>query len=206
MERTKRWFEIHAPHTWVNGTLSDWVKDDYPTWLARIAKDPNDMLVLMEEYVPGAVKYPLDAVMKLRGMETGYLESSMAYMLAMAAVEKVPRCGIWGCDLTEIDEYGYQRPNLAYMIGLFRHQGMKINVPRTSALWELASLDRMTTPDFTDSKIDRFHLEYMLGRSVANGRKPAKMREDLLTSIWKDPPRYGFENINETHWYKEKVA
>jgi hypothetical protein len=204
LHRTNRWFEIHHPKTWVNGTLSDWVADDYSTWLNRIAHERDHMLVLAGPYIPGAVVYPLAEVMAMTGMETGYLESSMAYMFAMAAVEKAERVGIWGCDLTEVDEYGYQRPNLAYMIGLFRHQGMKVNVPRTSALWELSALDRLPPPDFMDEKADRFHLEYWLGREVARGRKPEKMRSDLMTSIWKDPPRYGFENLTEHHWYKER--
>ncbi len=205
MHRTNRWYEIHTPDTWDNGFLSDWIAEDYKTWLSRVAADPNHTLVLGGTHVPGCAVFDLPSVMQLPGMEAGYLESSVAYMLADAALMKVGRVGIWGCDMTAADEYGYQRPNLSYMIGLFRHQGMKVLTPRTSALWELSGLDRLPMPDFTDENADRSHLEYWLGRERAYGRKPEKMRPDLLTSIWTDPPRYGSRNITESMWYKGRL-
>jgi hypothetical protein len=195
---TTRYFEIHTPNTWDNGTISELM--NYPEWLARIVSEKWGGLVLSGPYVPGATVFPLDDVMKLPGMETGYLESSIAYMLAMAMLEKRPRVGIWGVDLTAMDEYGYQRPNLAYLIALARFSGMRVTVPPTSALHELSGLDGMAAPDFERSDMNRFQLEYLLGREIARGNRPAKMRADLRSSIWTDPPRYGYANLTDSHW------
>ncbi len=186
-----RYFEIHTPNTWGPDTLHESV--DYREWLRELDGEK----IMAEAYadIPGSRAYPLQDVMRLPGLEAGYLESSIAYMLALARLENVPVVGIWGVDLTALDEYVYQRPNLAYLMGLFRYQGMQIRVPRASALWELSWLDGLPVPDFTDETIDRFHLEYLLGREVGRARKPDKMRSDLMTSIWTDPPRYGFQNF-----------
>lgn len=135
--------------------------------------------------------------MALPGLETGYLESSIAYMLAMARLENVQRVGIWGVDLGHPDEYAYQKPNLAYLMGLFRYQGMNIQVPRASGLWGLSLLNDLPAPDFNDAKADRCHLEYLLGRETAKGNRPGALRADLLTSKWRDPPRYGFHTLQE---------
>ena len=189
----QRYFEIHTPNTWTADTISERV--DYRTWLRHL-----DGEVVMAEVYPdiaGSVAYPIDDVLALPGLEQGYLESSIAYMLALAKLEGVPRVGIWGVDLSHPDEYSYQRPNLAYLMGLFRYQGMDIRVPRASGLWALSLLDDAPVPDFMDPKAERWTLEYLLGREVARGRAPVAMRDDLLTSLWCDPPRYGFQNLED---------
>lgn len=189
----ERYFEIHTPNTWTEDTISPSI--DYRTWL----KELDGRKIMAEAYpdIPESEAYPLNDVMKLPGLETGYLESSIAYMLAMARLEEVPQVGIWGVDLTHEDEYSYQRPNLSYLIGLFRYQGMEIRVPRASALWELSLLDASPVPDFTDETAERFHLEYLLGRETARGNRPTKLRTDLMQSLWTDPPRYGLRNLKD---------
>lgn len=193
-----RCFEIHTPNTWSADTISPSV--DYRIWLRHLEGDK----VMAEAYadIPGSRAYPLDDVLALPGMtpnglDGGYLESSIAYMLALAKLESVQRVGIWGADLSSPDEYHYQKPNLAYLMGLFRYQGMEIRVPRESGLWSLSLLDDLPTPDFTDPKANRVHLEYLLGRETARGKTPESLRPDLLTSKWQNPPRYGFHTLEE---------
>lgn len=194
----ERYFEIHVPHTWRADTISPSV--DYRTWLRHLDGDK----VMAEAYadIPGSRAYPLENVLALPGMrpnglEDGYLESSIAYMLAMARVENVKRVGIWGVDLSHPDEYCYQKPNLAYLMGLFRYQGMDIRVPRESGLWNLSLLDDLPTPDFMDGAADRADLEYLLGREIAKGCMPSDIRPDLLTSCWAQPARYGSHILRE---------
>ena len=189
----QRYFEIHTPNTWTPDTISERV--DYREWLRHL--DGEVMMAEAYPDIPGSVRYPIEDVLNLPGLEAGYLESSIAYMLALAKLEGVPRVGIWGVDLTHADEYSYQRPNLAYLMGLFRTQGMDIRVPRASALWTLSLLDDAPAPDFNDPSAERWHLEYLLGRETAKGNAPAAMRADLMTSLWRDPPRYGFRNLDE---------
>lgn len=87
--------------------------------------------------IPQSVKYPMEEIGDLIGRTaqgTPYLESSIAYMLALAIYEKVDRVGIWGVDLHCESEYAYQRPNLEYLIGLARGKGIKVQIPPQSAL------------------------------------------------------------------------
>ncbi len=86
-----------------------------------------------------SVRYPIEEVTRLIGKTangTPYLESSIAYMMAMAILELKPgdKIGIWGVDLHCDSEYAYQRPNLEYLIGLARGRGIRVIVPPQSAL------------------------------------------------------------------------
>ena len=95
----------------------------------RMSKVPVYMLDKQDD-IPMSVRYPIEEVTKLIGCATNaktpYLESSIAYMLALAVLEKVDRVGIWGVDLHCESEYSYQRPNLEYVIGLARAKGVKV--------------------------------------------------------------------------------
>jgi len=103
----------------------------------RMAKVPIYMLEKHDD-IPMSVRYPIEEITELVGKATGretpYLESSIAYMLAQAVLEKVGRVGIWGVDLHCESEYAYQRPNLEYLIGLARGKGVKVYIPPQSAL------------------------------------------------------------------------
>jgi len=105
----------------------------------RMAKVPVVMLERHED-IPTSVRYPMEDVLALVGKATGkstpYLESSIAYMLAQAILELKPgdRVGIWGVDLHCDSEYGFQRPNLEYLMGLARGKGIKVYIPPQSAL------------------------------------------------------------------------
>lgn len=90
-----------------------------------------------EDDIPLSVAFPMDAVADDIGRTcfgTPYLESSIAYMMALAILEKVDRIGIWGCDLSTGGEYAYQRPNMEYLIGLARGRGIKVFTPPQNAL------------------------------------------------------------------------
>ena len=67
-------------------------------------------LYMQEAYpeIPNAIAYPLDDVISIVG---DYFNSSIAYMLGLAILEKVDRIGIWGVDMDGDDEFAYQRPN-----------------------------------------------------------------------------------------------
>lgn len=65
------------------------------------------------------------------------IESSIAYMIAVAMQEQPSDIGIFGVDMAAGEEYGYQRPNMAYLIG--KAEGMGINVHLHPASRLLAS-------------------------------------------------------------------
>jgi len=81
---------------------------------------------------PTSQRYPFEEVAASIGQ--AYWNSSIAYAMALAIHEGAREIGIWGVDMTGDDEYGYQRPNMEYLIGVARGQGVDVYIPPESAL------------------------------------------------------------------------
>ncbi len=81
-------------------------------------------LYMQEAYFPNVTKYPID----------GYLNSSIAYMLALAIHEDADKIGLWGVDMRADEEYFYQRPNIEYLLGLAVGQDIEIVIPDESPI------------------------------------------------------------------------
>jgi len=62
------------------------------------------------------------------------IESSIAYMMALAMEEQPDTIGIFGVDMAEGEEYGYQRPNMAYLIGKAEGLGIEVVLHPASSL------------------------------------------------------------------------
>lgn len=103
-----------------------------PGYFDRLREMPS--LYMQESYasIEGAKAYPFDEVAKTIGAY--YFNSSIAYALALAIHEGAEEIGVWGVDMKGEDEYGYQRPNMEYLIGLARGRGIKVHVPDESPL------------------------------------------------------------------------
>lgn len=76
--------------------------------------------------------YPFEAVAETIGQ--AYWNSSIAYAMAMAIHEGAREIAIYGVDMDGTDEYAYQRPNMEYLIGFARGQGIHVHIPKQSAL------------------------------------------------------------------------
>lgn len=76
--------------------------------------------------------YPFGAVAKTIGQ--AYWNSSISYAMALAIHEGAREIAIYGVDMDGTDEYAYQRPNMEYLIGLARGQGIDVYIPKQSAL------------------------------------------------------------------------
>jgi len=116
--------------------LGSQAEGDHHVGGLRMAKVPVYMLDPQPD-IPMCVRYPIEQITKLVGKTNKghpYLESSIAYMVALAILEKVDRVGIWGVDLHCDSEYAFQRPNMEYLIGLARGAGVKVFIPPQSAL------------------------------------------------------------------------
>ena len=128
-----RYFEMHR--NWRNFLGNPEDAEAHRRWLA--GQNVPVYMLEQEHDIPASVKYPMDEIADDIGRTcygTPYLESSIAYMMALALYEKVDRIGIWGCDLSTGGEYAYQRPNMEYLIGLARGRGIKVYVPPQNAL------------------------------------------------------------------------
>lgn len=119
--RLQRTFEMHE----VSLLKQYPPKPDYFRELEELPR-----LYMADGDVKGAEIYPFDAVAKTIG--GAYFCSSIAYALALAIHEQADEIGIWGVDMT--DDYGYQRPNTEYLIGLARGKGVKVHIPDSSPL------------------------------------------------------------------------
>lgn len=104
-------FEVHAD--WRN-FKTNYAEDlralDVPVYLPKVAAD-----------VPKSREYPLDAIVDEFGR---YLESSIAYMLALAIHERRKTVYLFG--VTAADEYASQRPNLEFLMGYAKAVGVRV--------------------------------------------------------------------------------
>ena len=78
--------------------------------------------------------YPLDAVIKTVGRD--YFQSSIAYMLALAIHEGAEEIAIFGCSMGDDTDYGYQRANAEYLVGVAVGRGIHVHIESPSALCE----------------------------------------------------------------------
>lgn len=99
-------------------------------YIARLAT-VEAPLYMQAAYLENATPYPFEDVSRVTG---AYWNSSIGYMLALAITEGVDRIGLWGVDMKGDDEYGYQRPNCEYLIGLARGKGIDVVIPEESPL------------------------------------------------------------------------
>jgi hypothetical protein len=118
-----RVFEPHAACEW-----PEYAKSDY---IERLSMMPRLYLQEKHPQLPNSEAYPFDAVSQTAG---DWLESSVAYMLALAIHEGAQEIGLYGVSMAADEEYGYQRPNAAYLVGLARGRGIKVHIPGQSSL------------------------------------------------------------------------
>ncbi len=125
--RIDRRFELHNEallDTILEGdTVRDRIKSDTcPVIMQRVHED-----------IPNSRRYPLEAIVKDLGVD--YFGSTFGLMLGMAIHEKVDKIGIWGVDLNTSEEYGYQKPNAEFLIGMALGRDIDVYLPpRTSLL------------------------------------------------------------------------
>lgn len=125
-KRCDRLFEMHDLRL-LNSQHSTRPKD----YLDRLAL--ADVPVWMQDdYLPNSIAYPFEKVAKSIG--AAYWNSSIAYAMALAIHEKADEIGIWGVDMQGSDEYGYQKPNMEYLVGVARGKGIKVTIPNSSPL------------------------------------------------------------------------
>lgn len=122
----KRMFEMHD----IRLLRSEHSKRQpgYLEWLETVGVP----LYMQTEEVEGSTQYPFDEVSKTIGGH--YFNSSIAYAMALAIHEGAREIGVYGVDMKADDEYGYQKPNMEYLIGLARGLGIKVTIPDESPL------------------------------------------------------------------------
>jgi hypothetical protein len=117
-----RYFEMHdLPH----------FKDN-----AEYIEHLNDCQVLytQEQYseIKTSIAYQLKEVAETIG--GAYWTSSVGYMMALAIHEGATEISLFGVDMASEYEYGYQRPNMEYLIGFAKAKGIKVHILESSSL------------------------------------------------------------------------
>lgn len=135
-------FEIHVTkHIW--DFLGEKDGQEYFHWL----QEPDIPVYVrpdMLEGCKGCQAYPLEKATKLMGRT--YFASTFSFMLCKAILDGVEEIGLYGINLTADEEYFYQRPNAEYLIGLAQGKGIKITIPKDSALLKLGYIYGDGTP------------------------------------------------------------
>lgn len=101
-----------------------------PGYMERL-QDCGVPLYMQDNSLSCATRYPFEEVEKTTGR---YWNSSIAYAMAMAIHEGAEEIGVYGVDMKGDDEYGYQKPNMEYLIGLAIGKGIKVHIPEESPL------------------------------------------------------------------------
>jgi len=115
------YFEMHGPD---NPKFT-------PEYYAKL-RSLDAPVVTLERHslLPDCLGYPEGA----KAMAGGYLENSIAYMLAYAAFRGVRDIEVHGVGAPFDAEHEYQRANIEYMIGLCRGRGISVGINPKSEL------------------------------------------------------------------------
>lgn len=134
MPRAGRLFEIHDPALWSQYGGSE---ERYASRLAA----RNVPVVMREPHpaVPLSEPYPFDAVRDRFGPlclhhEPGYYVSSFAYMIAAALLEDPAEIRLYGVHMSADGEYGYQKPNAEYWLGIAIGMGVRVWIHQAAPL------------------------------------------------------------------------
>lgn len=90
-------------------------------------KDIQVPIYMQEAYFPNVTRYPIEDTNK-------YINSSIAYMVALAISEDVDKISLFGVDMSADEEYSYQRPNIEYLLGVAEGKGIEVFIPKRSPL------------------------------------------------------------------------
>lgn len=120
-ESFRKVFEMHRHERWKH----------WPGHLQRLT-DFGQRLVIREQHkdLPKAQAYPCGAA------SLDYFTNSVCYMIAMAAMYRPERIGLWGCDLNHLDlsEHVKQMRCMEFWLGVAHGHGIQIVLPPESKL------------------------------------------------------------------------
>ena len=137
MPRVDRVFDIHPSN--FDTTTPQNVQKNYAERLANFDKIPI-YLTKKHPDIPNSIEYPLEEILKFMGPELDphsdgqYFASSIAFLICLAMYEKFEEIHLYGIDFVADGEYGFQRPNMEYLIGVARGKGIEVFVPPGCAL------------------------------------------------------------------------
>lgn len=125
LPRVDAWFELHS-------LARKMSKDNAPYFDVlskhdRVYMNGADPLI---GQFPNAIAYPLEDMLKEFG--PWFFTSSLAYMLALAIMQKPQMIGLWGVDMSATEEYRSQRAGCHFFIREAAKRGIGVTAPPES--------------------------------------------------------------------------
>lgn len=121
--RPDRWFELHGADNQADIAVPTYHED-----LTRLGCPVY--MINTDPKVPTSVRFPLERLKRTRK----YFTSTAAYMVALAILEGFEEISLYGIDCTIGGEYEYQKPCLEWWLGQAEGAGIRVGIPKTSAL------------------------------------------------------------------------
>lgn len=171
----RRWFEIHPKEHFTKDLNRAELKQigvDHFEWLKSLpgptASASSDAPVIQyrpvymqEAYedIPASVAWPRDEInewsrrMFGQDSEVDYFTSTPGQMVATAIFFGFSEIHLYGVDLLQDEEYAYQRPGCEYWLGIARGMGIKVVVPKSSALLKASYVYGYTEPQVEFGKV-----------------------------------------------------
>ena len=141
LPRVDRLFDLHPDNFNKKDRIN--VQKNYEERLASF-KDVPIYLTKEHPEIPNSIRYPIEDIFKFMGVDLDpytagtYFASSIAFLICMAIYEAVDEIHLYGIDFVGDGEYEHQRPNMEYLVGVARGKGIKVYIPKGSALCEFS--------------------------------------------------------------------
>ncbi len=131
-----RWFEIHSRNSASKAT---------PEHQAFLRQCPVPVYMWQKyDDIPNSARFPKDEIIaefQKRGYKgAAYFTNSISWMFALAMLEGFKTIALYGVDMANDSEYGWQRPSCEYFIGLAEGLGIEVIIPSASDLLKCTQL------------------------------------------------------------------
>lgn len=123
-----RHFDPH-PIEWTKTHFTHELFAEYKSWLEQ---ERPGQTVYHASKIGSAEPFPVAEALAIAGRK--YLTSAIGYQIACAIHLGAKRIGLWGIDLKSDTEYGYERPNVEWLLGIAQGRGIEIVLPDVCAL------------------------------------------------------------------------
>lgn len=129
--RATRLYEVHNPKAY---------KATWQKLYQEFLRNPPCEIWTRPKYakqLPACKLLPEDEMTELQGLGYPYYASSLAFMVMHAIQEGVKEIAIYGVDLAADGEYAHEKPNLEFCMAIAVQRGIKLHIPKQSALLSL---------------------------------------------------------------------
>jgi hypothetical protein len=179
-----RWDRHFDPHP-VDWTKEHFTPELFAEYMAFFATDHGDR-ILYHCDAAGPNVFPFPVVEALQTAGRRYITNVIAYQILFAKYLGAKRIGMWGIDLRSDTEYGYERPNVEWAIGICEGSGIEIVLPLECALVNndgLLPLYGIEEKDSPLADVERM-LTARLKDIDAHMPKLTKKNDDLLHEMY----------------------